>query len=82
MDTFSHLTLSFTTIDLEALLACAAAIAIGAWLARKQVHAFKGKTHTQDQVTSHDAQEFAPVTVAEYGDMRFYTWVRLQCKDQ
>lgn len=72
MDTFSHLTLSFTTIDLfEALLACAAAIAIGAWLARQQVHAFKGKTHTQDQVTSHGAQEFAPVTVAEYGDMRF-----------
>nr|WP_315262949.1 spermidine synthase [uncultured Limnohabitans sp.] len=70
MDTFSHLTLSFTTIDpIEALLACAAAIAIGAWLARKQAQAFKGKAH--NQMTNHDALGFPPVTVAEYGDMRF-----------
>ncbi len=56
------LAFSFSTIDaLQALLACAAAIGMGALFARKQARAFKG----QDKLGP------PTVTFADYGDMRF-----------
>jgi spermidine synthase len=65
-----NLDVNLTPIDLVlGLAACALAVAMGVFLAKKQTRAFQGDAHAASTLVQQD--NLPAVTFADYGDMRF-----------